>query len=133
MSRVCGWFRSLLLWTGVSVAGLLLVAVALLHPPMQAYYSPFTLQHPYAHLPTWGVQELYHNTITRDVLFKHHQDRVVDWAQPTALYQMGEKIATWSATHNSTARERRIILSDTIGGNARRDGAANGRVSRAAQ
>ena len=96
--RLSSWLRSLLLWNACGLALLAFVAFFFLHPPAQLYYSPLAMQQPYANLPTWGAQELYHNPVTRSVLFDGHRDRIVDWSVPEAhcLYRLVERLANWS-------------------------------------
>lgn len=66
----------------------------ILYPPGDSYYSPLNIKYPYASLPTWGVQELYHDPNTYGSIFEGHKDRIVDWSIPTPnwVWVIGEKL-----------------------------------------
>lgn len=123
--RFPSWLRSLLLWNACGLALLAVLAFFFLHPPAQLYYSPLALQQPYANLPTWGAQELYHNPVTRAVLFDGHRDRIVDWSVPEAhcLYRLVERLANWSEQRLRTNSEG---AGQREGGKRNKQGQENG-------
>lgn len=103
MALVPRWFRSFLLWQCVGLCLLSVCLLFVLHPPGALYHSPLSWSRPYANLPRWGVQQIYGEAHTRDVVFGKHKDRIVDWAEPSWFHAWGEAIATWSATQRITA------------------------------